>query len=175
MSSKYSEIIPAGTKNKNKQDAIHETFNLTDAYKEKDNKTERILEDLIRDYDTIDLEIVPWTNDAPTNVKTMKVTKKKRKTKRRALSPIYEKGALESKRRTLRRSQPPLLPRGQRRNTITKSVIENARKKKEAYEQLGCFGKFCKNIKRKLTRRAGARRRRATRKKRTRKRRKKRK
>ena len=107
----------------------------------------------------------------------MSTRRKKYKPK---LKTIYEEGARRShsrrspSRRTLKRS-PPILPRGQRSDSIKDLARRIAREKKEAYEQLGCFGKFCKNIKRKLTRRAGARRRRATRKKRTRKRRKKRK
>lgn len=112
----------------------------------------------------------------------MPTRRTKRRIKRRALSTIYEEKPSETKRRsspnrTLKKNnQPRLLPRGQRRNTIRMLVIENTHAQKKANEQLGCFGKFCKNIKSKLTRRArragragtraGTRRRRGTRKKR---------
>ena len=99
----------------------------------------------------------------------------KRRTKRRRLPTIYEDGAtkspsrIPSKRRTPRRSQPTLLTKKHHSNSIKHLAIKNAQESK----QLGCFGKFCKNIKSRLTRRAGragTRRRRGTRKKRTRKR-----
>jgi len=74
------------------------------------------------------------------------------------LPTIYEDGATKRRtrrtpsrrtpRRTLKRS-PPILPRG-RSDSIKNLVIKKARED----EQLGCFGKFCKNIKSKLTRRA---------------------
>jgi len=103
-------------------------------------------------------------------------TKRYKTKKSKPLPTIYEQGATRHSKRTSkrtserkshsRRSQ-PILPRGQH------SIKHLAITKAQEDEQLGCFGRFCKNIKSKFTRRTRRTRRAGTR-KRTRKRKKRR-
>ena len=114
-------------------------------------------------------------------------TRPKRRTKRRTkrkekfiptLLPIdeihqYQETKRSPSKRTLKRSPSKskriLLTKKQRSNSIKNLAITKAQED----EQLGCFGRFCKNIKSKFTRRTRRTRRAGTR-KRTRKRKKRR-
>ena len=87
----------------------------------------------------------------------------KRRTKRRRkyktnLSTIYEEKPSDTKRRsspnrTLKKNnQPRLLTKNQRDDSIVKLAEKKAQEIQREDKQLGCFGRFCKNIKSKLTR-----------------------